>query len=351
MLTFILLLLIGIGSGFLLHLMVMSTLKVYVKQKDRSMLSPLVDRWGTVLFFLFPIFVTYLILLIYPTGTGIENSSQFKKIGLILIIINISWFAIRCVNAIEDILSIRYRIDMEDNLQARKIRTQVALLEKVLIVTILIVGLAGILMTFESIRHLGTSLLASAGVIGIILGFAAQKTISTLFAGIQIAITQPIRIDDVVIVENEWGWIEEITLTYVVVKIWDLRRLVVPINYFIEKPFQNWTRVSADLLGSVFLHVDYQLPVEEVRQELKRVLEDHPLWDGKCCVLQVTDSKEHVMELRALMSAPTSPKAWDLRCDVREKLITFIQKNYPDSLPRLRAEISNESKESKEERS
>jgi small-conductance mechanosensitive channel len=179
-------------------------------------------------------------------------------------------------------------------------------------------------------------MIASAGVAGIVIGFAAQKSLSALLAGFQIAITQPIRIDDVVIVEGEWGRIEEITLTYVIVCIWDLRRLVVPITYFIEKPFQNWTRTSADILGTVFLRVDYVVPVDSVRQELTRILEASPNWDRKVNVLQVTDAKEQTLELRALASSSDASKSWDLRCEMREKLVAFIQKNYPGSLPRLR---------------
>jgi len=179
-------------------------------------------------------------------------------------------------------------------------------------------------------------LFASAGVAGIILGLSAQKALGTILAGLQIAITQPIRLDDVVIVENEWGWIEEINLTYVVIRLWDKRRLVVPTTYFLEKPFQNWTRTSADILGSVFIYTDYTMPFEPLRKELTRLLEATPLWDGKVNVLQVTDARENTIEIRALMSAATSPQAWDLRVYVREKLIEFIQREYPQSLPRTR---------------
>jgi small-conductance mechanosensitive channel len=200
------------------------------------------------------------------------------------------------------------------------------------------------LMVFDSVRHFGTALIASAGLAGIIVGFAAQKSIATLLAGFQIAFTQPIRIDDVVIVESEWGQIEEITLTYVVVRLWDLRRLVLPITYFIEKPFQNWTRTSSDLIGSVFLYVDYHVPLAPLRQELQRILDQHPLWDRKVVVLQVTDTKQHTVELRALVSAKDAGTAWDLRCDVREQLITYLQREHPESLPRLR--VSDASQES-----
>jgi small-conductance mechanosensitive channel len=211
------------------------------------------------------------------------------------------------------------------------------------IVVVGLLTLAAILMTFEKVRYLGTSILASAGIAGLIVGFAAQRSIATLLAGIQIAITQPIRIDDVVIVENEWGRIEEITLTYVVVRIWDLRRLILPITYFLEKPFQNWTRVSADILGTIFLYVDYTVPVEAVRAEFRRILEKSGKWDGRVSVLQVTNTTERTVELRALVSATDSSSAWELRCHVREKLIEFLQKNYPHALPRLRAEISDQS--------
>jgi small-conductance mechanosensitive channel len=195
------------------------------------------------------------------------------------------------------------------------------------------------LMVFQPVRQLGTAMIASAGVAGIVIGFAAQKSLGTLLAGFQIAMTQPIRIDDVVIVEGGWGKIEEITLTYVVVRIWDLRRLVVPITYFIEKPFQNWTRTSADILGTVMLQVDYTIPVDAVRQELTRILEESPNWDRKVNGLQVTEAKEKTLELRALMSSSDASKSWDLRCEVREKLVAFIQEHYPASLPLVRARL------------
>jgi small-conductance mechanosensitive channel len=197
------------------------------------------------------------------------------------------------------------------------------------------------LMTFEKIRQLGTTILASAGLAGLIIGLAAQRTIGTFIAGLQIAFTQPIRVDDVVIVENEWGRIEEITLTYVVVKIWDLRRLIVPITYFIEKPFQNWTRSSADILGTVYIYVDYTVPVDAIREQLHKLLEKSQHWDHKVCVLQVTNTSEKAIELRALMSALDASTAWTLRCEIREKLLEFIKDKYPQALPRSRIELGN----------
>jgi small-conductance mechanosensitive channel len=252
---------------------------------------------------------------------------------------SVAWLIIQMSSILDDFILSQYRIDVTDNLKARKIRTQLQVFKRILMVVVGITALAAMLMTFEKVRQLGASILASAGIIGIIVGVAAQRTIATFLAGIQIAVTQPIRIDDVVIVENEWGRIEKITLTYVIVRIWDLRRLVLPITYFIEKPFQNWTRVTADILGTVFIYVDYTVPAQAVRDELHRILKSSTLWDGKVCGLQVTNTTEHTVELRALMSAADASKAWDLRCEVREKLVNFIQSNYPDGLPKVRAEI------------
>jgi small-conductance mechanosensitive channel len=246
------------------------------------------------------------------------------------------WLLVRTVFFVRDMVLSRYQIDVKDNLEARRVYTQIRVIERIIIVIILLLVVAIMLLTFDKVRQIGVSLLASAGIIGITLGFAAQKTLGNLLAGIQIAIAQPIRLDDVVIVENEWGWIEEITLTYVVMRIWDLRRLIIPISYFIEKPFQNWTRISADLLGTVFLYADYTIPVEAVRQELTRILEKSQYWDGKVNSMQVTNSTERTVELRALMSAADSPTLWNLRCEVREKMLRFIQQEYPTCLPQMR---------------
>lgn len=260
--------------------------------------------------------------------------------GLLLgMITAVAWLLIVLIDVFEDVASERYKIGIDDDLRARKIQTQIHLLRRTAIVVASIVAFSVMLMTFPTVRQFGVSLFASAGVAGIVVGLAARPTISNLLAGIQIALTEPIRLEDVVIVEGEWGWIEEITTTFVVVRIWDLRRLVVPISYFIEHPFQNWTRVTANLLGTVFLYTDYTVPVEEIRNELHRVLNTTDLWDGKAWGVQITDATAQTMEVRALMSASDSSKAWDLRCLVREKLITFLQEKYPQSLPKTRVEV------------
>ena len=266
------------------------------------------------------------------------NETVIHVISLFLIGL-ISWLLVRLIFLLEDCVLSQYRIDEKDNLQARKIHTQLRVVKRIAIMVIVIVAAGTMLMTFPRVRQLGTTILASAGVIGLIVGMAAQKTLGAFIAGLQIALTQPIRVDDVVIVENEWGRIEEITLTYVVVKIWDLRRLIVPITYFIEKPFQNWTRTTADILGTVFIYVDYTVPVDAIREQLQKILNESKLWDKKVCVLQVTNATERTVELRALMSAGDASTAWSLRCEVREKLIDFISKNYPEAMPRLRAEL------------
>jgi len=269
-----------------------------------------------------------------------QASASVKQIITVSIIFCVTWLVIKAINLTRELILRHYDMGEKDNLKARKVYTQFRVLERIVIFVVILIALAIALMTFEGIKRIGISLFASAGVAGIIIGFAAQKLLGSILAGFQIALTQPIRIDDVVIVENEWGWIEEITLTYVVVRIWDKRRLIVPTTYFIEKPFQNWTRVSADILGTVFIYTDYQVPIGELRKEFTRILEESNLWDGKVNVMQVTNATEKTIEIRALMSTADSPTGWDLRVLVREKLITFLQENYPQSLPRMRVEMT-----------
>ena len=256
------------------------------------------------------------------------------------IIACIGWLLIDLLNVLRDMAAKRYDITLSDNESARRMYTQISVLQRVMVVVIVVLTIAFMLMTFEPVRHFGETVAASAGLIGIVGGLAARSTISGLIAGVQIAVTQPIRLDDVVIVEGEWGRIEEITTTFVVVRIWDLRRMIVPLTYFIEKPFQNWTRRSSDIMGTVFLYVDYSVPVDEIRRELERIVKASGLWDGKVCVLQVTSTSDRAMELRCLMSSSDSGKNFDLRCLVREQLIAYLQKNHPDKMPRVRAELT-----------
>jgi small-conductance mechanosensitive channel len=219
----------------------------------------------------------------------------------------------------------------------------VRILQKAAGTLIVIVTVSAALMTFEAVRQYGVSLFASAGVAGLVVALAARPIFANLIAGVQIAMTQPIRVDDAVVVEGEWGWIEEITSSYVVIKLWDWRRLIVPLSYFIEKPFQNWTRENASIIGTVMIHTDYTVPVDRVRQRLNEIVKQSKLWDGQVVNLQVTDATENTVELRALVSARTSPMAWDLRCEVRELLIKYLQQELPNVLPRVRASLSERS--------
>ncbi|HUC86280.1 MAG TPA: mechanosensitive ion channel domain-containing protein [Candidatus Acidoferrales bacterium] len=308
------------------------------KTKTRldDLLIPLVGR---VLRILIP--VVGLIFVLPILDLPARYAEAVAKGSSILIILTLATILFETVNVGEKVLLSERDLTAADNLQARKIYTQVKLLGKAIHVAIGLCTVATILMLFQQVRHVGTSLLASAGIAGIIAGIAAQQTLANLFAGFQIALAQPIRQDDVVIVEGEWGRIEEITLTYVVVHVWDDTRLVLPLSYFIQKPFQNWTRSSARLLGSIFVWVDYTFPVEDGRQALKSIIENNPLWDKRFWNLQVSDASEKTMQLRVLATAADSSKAWDLRCKIREDFIAYIQRSHPQCLPRVRADITS----------
>jgi len=329
--------LIGTLIGLLLRWLIIQVLRRSRMAKDGNLMDQSLKHFNKSFLLLLPAFFSLALLL------GIKEENQIwgaQKAVEILLVIGICWVLMKALNLFEDVVLGKYDLSKQDNYRERKIYTQLKFIKSTGKVVIVILGLAAILMEFESLRQFGTGLLASAGVAGIIIGFAAQRSIANLLAGLQIAFTQPIKIDDAVFVENEWGRIEEINLTYVVIKIWDWRRLVLPITYFIEKPFQNWTRKEANLLGSVFLFVDYRLPVNELRQELKRILSEEPLHDGVASVLQVVETTERNMQLRALMSAKTAPEAWDLRCIVRERLIDFIAERYPNYLPNARITLN-----------
>jgi small-conductance mechanosensitive channel len=257
----------------------------------------------------------------------------------LLLIASGAWLLASASRVIEDLLGLKERVAQADNLAARRILTQVRVLRGTLTTIIWIIAGASILMIFPPVRQLGASLLASAGIAGIAVGFAAKPVLQNLIAGIQVAWTQPIRLDDVVIINGEFGRIEEIRLSYVVVRVWDLRRIIVPLNWFIENPFQNWTYQTAEIIGSAFFVVDYAVPVEEIRAELKRVVEESGLWSGTAIALHVTDVTEDGVQLRAIMSARDAGTAWDLRCLVREKLLNFIREKYPHTLRKVRIDM------------
>jgi small-conductance mechanosensitive channel len=264
------------------------------------------------------------------------TSAVAARLLLLAVIGLIGWIAIAALNTAATLYLLRFRLDTEDNLLARKHFTQVRILLRTLDTLIVALTIAAGLMTFDAVRQYGVSLFASAGVAGLVVGLAARPVLSNLLAGVQLAVTQPIRIDDAVIVENEFGQIEEITSTYVVVKLWDLRRMIVPLTYFIEKPFQNWTREGAAVLGSAMLYLDHAAPIELIRQKAKEVVEKSPLWNGAVCGVQVTDVKQETIEVRVLVSSNNAGANFDLRCEVREKLIDFLAHEHPEALPRRR---------------
>jgi len=325
-------------SGLVLHYLIFRCLSRINTQGTGHLNNALVEHCNGPSKLLIPLLLIRLCMPLIEATPGVSDF-MYQILGIFLIL-SISWLLIRLTLVAEDLILNRFDTEAKDNLRARKVHTQIGILRRIAIAIVTVFAFASILMSFSNVRQLGTSILASAGVISIILGFAAQRSIATLFAGFQVALTQPIRLDDVVIVENEWGRIEEITLTYVVVRIWDMRRLIVPVNYFLENPFQNWTRVSANLLGSVYIYVDYTVPVQELRSELLRILKSSDYWDGKVCVLHVTNSTERTLELRALMSKPDSSSGWELRCHVREKLVEFMKEKHPEALPVFRTELN-----------
>lgn len=268
-----------------------------------------------------------------PASGASELIAHLLSIGLLAAL---TWLVIGLVEAFESVVTMRYSIDVSDNLTQRKIQTQTRVLVRALQILIAILGAAAILMTFPAIRQFGTSLLASAGLAGLVVGLAARPVVANLIAGVQIALTQPLRLDDVVVIGGEWGRVEEITSTYVVVKIWDERRLIVPLAKIIEEPFENWTRTSSSVLGTVTMHTDIGTSLDGLRAELKRLCEATDQWDKRVCILQVTEAQERTMVVRALMSATDSGRLWNLRCAVREGLLRYIQDRDATALPRIR---------------
>lgn len=328
-----------------IYLVTIQLLKRFSNRNDNELEKDTHKKFRT------PVIVLLISIALSVIISSIEAEFDFFKhlnhFINIVIIFSITWLLIKVIGLGRALVLKSYDSGEKDNLKARKVHTQFKIIERILVAIVIIISISVALMTFEGIRKIGAGLFASAGVAGIILGLSAQKLLGNVLAGFQLALAQPIRLDDVVIVEGEWGRIEEITLTYVVVSIWDKRRLIVPTTYFIEKPFQNWTRESAEILGTVFIYTDYTVPFDKLRKELTRILKADKNWDGKVDVLQVTNATEKTVEIRALMSAVDSSTAWDLRVHVREKLIEYLQKNHPECLPRTRVIIEKEKEKEK----
>jgi small-conductance mechanosensitive channel len=332
----------AIALALLVHFFLFFVLGRILNRKAPNTQSILIRRAETSTRIIFPLLALVLAIPLAPIPADLTSILQ-HVLGL-GVIASVGWAIVILTELAGNIIFARYSLDSPDNLSARRIRTQTQVLQRIISLTVSIVTASIMLMTFPAVRHLGVSLLASAGLAGLIVGMAARSTLSNLIAGIQVALTQPIRIEDAIVLEGEWGWIEEINTTYIVVRLWDLRRLIVPLSYFIEKPFQNWTRTRADLLATAMIYVDYTAPVHELREELHRILEATPLWDKRTWALQVTDATERTIQIRALMSARSGPDAFDLRCLVRERLVQFLKDRYPLALPQQREQQLNAGK-------
>ncbi|MFP4377279.1 MAG: mechanosensitive ion channel family protein [Spirochaetales bacterium] len=326
--------------GILLALAIIAMAVSIAKRRE----SPIATRIGPVLRLPVVLFLPAIMLAIaIPFATLPEDAARTAgAVARVLVMAFGAFLITRGLVLVEDIAVLQYPTDVENNLKARKVHTQIRYIRRIASFLIFVLALGAILLTFEGIRQVGTTLLTTAGVAGIIVGFAAQQTLGLVFAGLLIAFTQPIRLGDAVVIEGEWGWVEEITLTYVVIKIWDWRRLIVPITYFLDNNIQNWTRTSSRLIGSIYLYIDYGFPIQEIREALDRVLKKTDLWDGGVSVVQVTDVTEKSAQVRVLVTAKDSPRLWDLRCLVREQLISYVQQEHPEMMPRFRAIVGEQ---------
>ncbi len=334
----LLLLCLAVLSGLLLKFVLSLLIKPKIVGEDYSLYRSIIRRLGPPFNVFLPLFVFNML-----QEYMVMRSSQMltiDKVLEILLTIAVAAILIGIVKIAEDYVYQHYDLKKVDNLRERKVRTQLQFIRRIVVGVIIFITLCIILLSFEKLRKLGAGLLTGVGVGGIIVGIAAQKSLANLLAGFQIAFTQPLRLDDVLLVEGEYGRVEEITLTYVVLLLWDQRRLILPINYFIENPFQNWTRTGSEILGTVMLYLDYRVPVEDIRNEFMRLVQGNDLWDKRVAVLQVTNFTANSVELRCLISANNSAKAFDLRCFIRENLLYFIKTNYPESLPQTRVIMS-----------
>lgn len=292
-------------------------------------------------------FWTFVPSLFFLLATNVQSARFLSrhpvadKSAEILFLITSTWLVIQLLKVGELRLVQQYDTTKDVNLAQRKFVTQVRFFRRLVAIVVIIIGTSLLLISFQGSRKVGLSVLTSAGVVSVVIGFAAQKTLANLLAGIQIAFNQQIRLDDAVVVEKEWGRVEEINLTSVIVRLWDRRRLILPITYFVENPFENWTRSDASIIGSIFVYLDYSIPVEAVRKKAQEIAENDPLWTGESFAVQVTDLTPTAVQVRVLVSAPDAPSAFDLRCHMREHLIAFIRDEYPQSLPQTRVKMSD----------
>jgi small-conductance mechanosensitive channel len=325
-----------VGGGWIAHRIVFSILRRLVRHRDLFWRG-VVERARAKLRILIILVAVGFSVTVSPLDP--EPSQTVRAVILFLTILVLGWIVMGAIEMWAVVYLRKFNLEAEDNLAARKHVTQTRILQRAAVILTGLVTVALAMMTIGAVRQWGVSLLASAGVVGIIAGLALQPFLKNLIAGIQIATAQPIRIDDAVIVEGEWGQVEEITSTYVVVRLWDWRRMILPLSYFIEQPFQNWTRETARLIGTAFLYVDYEAPMDRLRAELVRICRESPLWDGDVVSLQVTEITDRVAQVRCLASARNAPTAFDLRCEIREKMLAFMRDECPEALPRDRLSL------------
>ncbi|WP_121356296.1 mechanosensitive ion channel family protein [Flavisolibacter nicotianae] len=334
-----------IAAALLVGVAVSFFLRLFIRQKTGtemkfSLVQSLLRHLSSPVAFLIPLFFFDALIPLLQMPSAVRQ--YIARASEIVMIIGFAWLLIRCIKVAQDIVHDKININVSDNLRQRQIMTQLIYIRRVASSIIILLAIGAVLLSFDTLRKIGTGLLTGVGIGGIIIGFAAQRSLANLLAGFQIAFTQPIRIDDEVIVEGEFGKIEELTLTYVVVRIWDNRRMILPINYFLEKPFQNWTRTTAEIIGSVYFYADYTLPMEWVRNEFNQIIKDHPLWDGQTAGVVITSLNKDVMEIRGIVSSRSSGNNFDLRCHIREQLLQRIVDVYPQCLPRTRALLQEE---------
>ncbi len=331
--------LLAAGAAIVLALVLHAVGAALVRRVTRSL--PLASRIANACHaptrFVLPLVTLQAVWQIAPRDFPLIT--EVRHANVLLLLACLTWLGLRVVRGTVQGLIAAHPLEGVDNLNARRVHTQAKVLANTLVIGILVTGLAAILMTFPDARQFGASLLASAGVVGIIVGMAARPVLGNLVAGLQLALDQPLRIDDVLIVQGEWGRVEEITGTYVVLKIWDQRRLIIPLQWFIENPFQNWSRHNPELIGTVFVWVDYGMPMQILRSAAQRICATSPAWDGRHCKLDVTDTADHGVQIRLEVTAANADLLWRVRCDVREGLVDFMQRQYPQHLPRMRAEL------------
>ncbi|MPR36502.1 mechanosensitive ion channel family protein [Salmonirosea aquatica] len=323
---------LALVAGVLTGWVIIRLLRYLSSRNDRQVFRTIYSSITHVLYFFFP--ALFLTLVANNRFIRARESVLVYSLSKVLLIAISTWLTIRIITIFERLILNQLDLNKTNNLQERKLFTKVKFIKRLVVIAVLIVSVSLLLLSFRQGREFGLGILTSAGIVSVIVGFAAQKTIANLLAGIQIAFTQPIKIEDVVIVENEWGRIEEINLTYVVVKLWDLRRMILPITYFVENSYQNWTRNDSSIIGSALFSLDFHAPVDKLRSAFKTILDESSLWDGETAALQVTDTRDQYMVVRTIMSAHNASDAFDLRCEVREKLIEYIRKEAPEALPK-----------------